>query len=908
MSLVWRLQPVFSLQKKFLTSLKLKNAPNRLSSHQSVKNDVPYESSIHRSKNKNSMKNKIPTEADVVVIGAGSVGCSTAYHLSKLGAGKVVMLEKSQITSGTTWHTAGILWSFRHSESETIMQLQTRDLISKILPEETGEDAGWLETGTLNTARTKDQFIDYLQHSAFAKAMGVEILQLQLNEVNDIHPLLNTSDLYGVIYSPACGTMDPATYCMSYVKAAAKHGLEMIENCTVNGITMKEDYLGLKRVQSVETNHGTIRTNNVVNCAGAWAPYIAQTINENVPQLVYKHAYVVTEAIEGILNTPMIKDHGSIYLKPQGNALQFGGYETNPILVKNLPKDFSFGLYDMDWDIFSVHTNAAINRIPSVETTGIRSTVCGPESFTPDGQPNMGESTQVRGYFHGSGFNSGGMMLGGGAGRQLAHWVIHGKPEIDLVNCDIRRHPVNLSNPNKWLLEKSHEKFAKRFNIHYPHDQSLGGRNQRKGRLYQEHADAGALFGDKFGFERPAYFVKDKDGRPQSDLHLLEYDFYGAYNNKLHDPHNYYDEVLKDCTFDFPEKSHRLINDECMKCRNSVAVFDLSYMAKLYIGGKDADQTVAKLLTRDITKTNNRFVYSLMLNKDAGVECDVLATKMTTKSGETEYYITAPTSAAQHCLAHIQRLIQNEKLHSTVEDRTEDTSIISVQGPMSGHVVYELTKDAALESLKYSEWKSTKVGDHAIMLGRLSFVGEFGFEIHCSSDHVNQIFAQVMEEVHKHNGCMAGYRAMESLSTEAGFHHWPHSINANVNPMEARLTQFCSPTTKYLGGKALESLKSSPRQKLLAYFTVDSNVPVLGHEIIWRNNEIVGFLRAADYGYSLGTNIGYGYVKIPSVNDEIIKSGNYQIEIMGKMYPAQASINTPYLPYLSKMFEMKKFT
>nr|XP_018667188.1 sarcosine dehydrogenase, mitochondrial-like [Ciona intestinalis] len=908
MSLIWKLNTVSSLQKKFILSSRLKLPSNRLSSHHTVKNDVPYESSIHRKKTENSIKNKIPTEADVVVIGAGSVGCSTAYHLSKLGAGKVVMLEKSQITSGTTWHTAGILWSFRHSESETIMQLQTRDLISKILPEETGEDAGWLETGTLNLARTKHQFIDFLQNSAFAKTMGVEMLQLQPNEINDIHPLLNTSDLYGVIYSPACGTMDPATYCMSYVKAAAKYGLEMIENCTVKGITTKEDYLGLKRVQSVETNLGTIKTNNIVNCAGAWAPYIAQTINENVPQLVYKHAYVVTEAIEGILNTPMVKDHGSIYIKPQGNALQFGGYETNPILVENLPQDFSFGLYDLDWDIFSIHTNAAINRVPAVETTGIRSTVCGPESFTPDGQPNMGESTQVRGYFHGSGFNSGGMMLGGGAGRQLAHWVIHGKPEIDLVNCDIRRHPINLSNPNKWLLEKCHEKFARRYSVHFPHDQSLGGRNQRKGRLYQEHADAGALFGNKFGFERPAYFVKDKDGHPQSNLNVLEYDFYRAYDNKPHDRDYYCDEVLKDCTFEFPEKSHELIGDECMKCRNSVAVFDLSYMAKLYIGGKDANQTVTRLLTRDITNTNNRFVYSLMLNKDAGVECDVLATKITNKSGETEYYITAPTSAAQHCHSHIQHLIQNEKLHSTVEDRTEDISIISVQGPMSGHVMYELTKDTALEKLKYAQWKSTKVGDNEIMLGRVSFVGEFGFEIHCSSDHVNQIFAQVMDKVHKHNGCMAGFRAMESLSTEAGFHHWPHSLNANINPIEARLTQFCSPSTKYLGGEALESLKSLPNQKLLAYFTVDSNVPLIGHEIIWRNNDIVGFLRSSDYGYSLGTNIGYGYVTISSVTDKIIESGDYQIEIMGERYPAKASITTPYLPHLSKMFKMRKFT
>uniref|UniRef100_H2ZAI6 FAD dependent oxidoreductase domain-containing protein n=1 Tax=Ciona savignyi TaxID=51511 RepID=H2ZAI6_CIOSA len=724
--------------------------------------------------------NKLPTEADVVVIGAGSVGCSTAYHLAKLGGGKVILLEKSRITSGTTWHTAGF-YSYLTRFLFFIM-LSQLELISKILPEETGEDAGWLSTGTLNTAKTKDQLKNFLKHASFASALGVDIFELMPNDISKLHPLLNTKDLYGAVYSPQCGTIDPATYCMSYVKAGAKYGLKTIENCSVNKINVESDYLGLKRVASVETDLGTIKTSNIVNCAGAWAPYIGKTINEYVPQLVFKHCYVVTEPIEGILGTPIIKDHGTIYMKPQGNAIQFGGYEFNPILEPNvststndkiiLPKDFAFGLYDMDWDLFSVHSESAVNRIPAVEKTGIHSTVNGPESFTADGHPNMGESPTTRGYFHGSAFNSGGIM-NGGAGRQLAHWVIHGKPEINLANCDIRRYPTGLANPNKWLSEKSHEKFAKRYSLHYPHDHGLGGRNQRKGRLFQEHSDAGALFESKFGFERPAYFVKDENGQPQKNLKVLEYDFYGAYDHKQHETDHY-------C-------------NECRTCRNSVAVFDSSYMGKLYISGKDADETVTKLLTRDITNTENQFVYSLMLNKDAGIECDV-------------------------------KLIQDHTLHSSVQDRTEETSILSFWSIFagfthllpfilciayatlmlvwkitnvnwsnycisSGHVLYALTKNKSVEALK------------------LSFVGELGFEIHCSSDHVNKIYAAVMEVVNRHNGCMAGSRAMASLSTEAGFHHWPTSINSNDNPIEARLLKSCSPGTTYLGGEALEKLR-----------------------------------------------------------------------------------------------------
>uniref|UniRef100_H2ZAI3 Uncharacterized protein n=1 Tax=Ciona savignyi TaxID=51511 RepID=H2ZAI3_CIOSA len=350
-----------------------------------------------------------------------------------------------------------------------------------------------------------------------------------------------------------------------------------------------------------------------------------------------------------------------------------------------------------------------------------------------------------------------------------------------------------------------------------------------------------------------------------------------------------------------------------------------SYMGKLYISGKDADETVTKLLTRDITNTENQFVYSLMLNKDAGIECDVVATKMNGKSGGNEYYITVPTAAAQHCRFHIQKLIQDHTLHSSVQDRTEETSILSVQGPKSCQiyfrVLYVLYKLSASLSLL-----DCFIFHLYPFPNRLSFVGELGFEIHCSSDHVNKIYAAVMEVVNRHNGCMAGSRAMASLSTEAGFHHWPTSINSNDNPIEARLLKSCSPGTTYLGGEALEKLRSTPNQKLLACFTIDRTVgvklsiwmkkvsiaqrdvifkvPMTGSEIIWRNNKKVGFLCNADYSYSLETSIGYGYVKIPSVTDNTITSGDYEMERMGEKYPAKATIATPYLPQLTKMFAM----
>ncbi|CAK8678205.1 unnamed protein product [Clavelina lepadiformis] len=864
-------------------------------------NDVPYESSIHKTKKSSTPNAKLPSEADVVVIGAGSIGCSTAYHLSKLYGSKVVLLEKDKITSGTTWHTAGILWSYRPSETETLMHLQTRELISEILPKETGEDAGWLKTGTLSTAKTSDGLSDMMQSATLAKTCGVEIYQLKQHEILDIHPLLNVDDVYGAVYSPGDGTMDPATYCMAYLKVAQKHGAKVFENCNVIDITTAENDLGMRKVTSVVTDQGAIKTNIVVNCTGAWAPYIGQMVGVRIPQLTFKHAYVVTEGIPGIRNTPMVRDQATVYIKPQGDALLFGGYETSPHLVENLPKDFSFGLYDLDWEVFDEHITGAINRIPAIANVGIRSTVCGPESFTIDSKPNMGESVEVRGFFVGSAFNSAGMMTGGGAGRQLAHWVYHGRPEFDLINCDIRRYQTHFSNYNKWLWERCHEKFAKRFKLVYKHDQNLSGRNQRTGILHECHASRGALFGCRGGFERPAYYVKDGEGVPNSNLSVPEYDFYGSYGFEKHNS-GYQNEVLKDCTYNFAEQSHHLIGQECLTCRTSAAVFDLSYMAKYYLTGPDAEKAIKRLLSRDMTKyPDGRFVYALMLNKAGGIESDVVCTRIRNNSGDPAYYITAASSGELYFQAHMQQVLQDESLKCSIENVTDDRAILSIQGPKSVNILQPLVSAISLKDLKYGDWKEAHVADKPLMVGRLSFVGELGFECHCDSKHAKAVYEAIMQDADKHGVRLAGYRALDSLSTEIGFHHWPDTICRGDNPVEARLTKLCDKTSLYIGSKAVQELESSPLNKKQACFTVDMNVPLYGHEAVWRNDEIVGYLSTADYAYALGCNIGFGYVKSPSITDKFILSGNYEIERMGIRYPATVHISSPFDPGFKRM-------
>lgn len=372
----------------------------------------------------------LPSTANVVVIGGGSLGCQTLYHLAKLGVGGAVLLERERLTSGTTWHTAGLLWQLRPSDVEVELLAHTRQVVSRDLEEETGLHTGWIQNGGLFIASNQQRLNEYKRLMSLGKAYGIESHVLSPAETKSLYPLMNVDDLYGTLYVPQDGTMDPAGTCTTLTRAAVARGAQVIENCAVTGIRVRTDDFGVRRVAAVETEHGSIQTPCVVNCAGVWASKVGRMAGVKVPLVAMHHAYVVTERIEGIQNMPNVRDHdASVYLRLQGDALSVGGYEANPIFWEEVSDKFAFGLFDLDWDVFTQHIEGAINRVPVLEKTGIKSTVCGPESFTPDHKPLMGEAPELRGFFLGCGFNSAGMMLGGGCGQELAHWIVHAPAE-----------------------------------------------------------------------------------------------------------------------------------------------------------------------------------------------------------------------------------------------------------------------------------------------------------------------------------------------------------------------------------------------------------------------------------------------------------------------------------------------
>ncbi|XP_034048171.1 sarcosine dehydrogenase, mitochondrial isoform X2 [Thalassophryne amazonica] len=677
---------------------------------------VPYKKTLKQEGTSSGPTVPLPRSADMVVIGGGSLGCQTTYHLAKMGMTNVVLLERDRLTAGTTWHTAGLLWQLRPSDVEVELLAHTRNVISKDLEEETGLHTGWIQNGGLFIASNKQRLDEYKRLMSLGKVYGIESHVLSPAETKDLYPLMNVNDLYGTLYVPKDGTMDPAGTCTTLTRAAAARGAKVIENCPVTGIQVRTDDFGVKRVKAVETPHGTIETPCVVNCTGVWATKLGEMAGVKVPLIAMHHAYVVTERIEGIQNMPNVRDHdASVYLRLQGDALSIGGYEPNPIFWKEVSDKFAFSLFDLDWDVFMQHIEGAINRVPVLEQTGIKSTVCGPESFTADHKPLMGEAPEVRGFFLGCGFNSAGMMMGGGCGRELAYWIIHGRPERDMYGYDIRRFHNSLTDNQKWIRERSHESYAKNYSVVFPFDEPLASRNMRKDPFHQVLMEQGCVFQERHGWERPGWFSKD------GPAPVKDYDYYGAYDIKKNVNYKYSDLLNKEYTFGFPPH-HDVIKNECLSCRHGVAVFDMSYFGKFYLTGPDAKKAADWLFTADVNKKPGSTVYTCMLNKNGGAEADLTVSRLESgpanlplapESNGDAYYLAIGGGVAEHNWNHIKAVLQDQGFHCQLSDHSEHMGMISIQGPKSREVLQEvLDTDLSNEAFPFSTHKIVNAAGH----------------------------------------------------------------------------------------------------------------------------------------------------------------------------------------------------
>ncbi|NXG33368.1 SARDH protein, partial [Dromaius novaehollandiae] len=879
---------------------------------------VPYRQTLKDGSGDGPGRPQPPAAAEVVVVGGGSLGCQTTYHLAKMGVRGVTLLERDRLTAGTTWHTAGLLWQLRPSDVEVELLAHTRHVVSRELPEETGLHAGWIQNGGLFIASSKQRLDEYKRLMSLGKVYGVESYVLSPSETKDLYPLMNVDDLYGTLYVPKDGTMDPAGTCSTLARAATARGAAIIENCPVTGIQVKVDDLGVKRVSAVETPYGTIQTPCVVNCAGVWAPTLGRMAGVHVPLVAMHHAYVVTERIEGIQNMPNVRDHdASVYLRLQGDALSVGGYESNPIFWEEVSEKFAFGLFDLDWDVFMQHIEGAVNRVPVLEKTGIKSTVCGPESFTADHKPLMGEAPEVRGFFLGCGFNSAGMMLGGGCGRELAHWVIHGRPEKDMYGYDIRqvppgsarllqgtRFPRSLTDNNRWLRERSHESYAKNYSVVFPHDEPLAGRNMRKDPLHEELLQQGCVFQERHGWERPGWF------NPKGAAPVLDYDYYGAYKRQRHSNYMYNRLLGDEYTFDFPPH-HHVIKNECLTCRNALALFDMSYFGKFYLVGPEATKAANWLFTADVSKAPGSTVYTCMLNRRGGVESDLTVSRISPGNPASPlapafegdgYYLAVGGAVAQHNWSHITTVLQDTKLQCKLLDCSEELGMLSLQGPLSRAVLQDvLDTDLSNEAFPFSTHKLAKAAGCTVRAMRLSFVGEMGWELHVPKADCVRVYQAVMKAGAQHGITNAGYRAIDSLSIEKGYRHWHADLRPDDTPLEAGLAFTCKLKSgiPFLGREAVEAQKATGIPRRLVCFTTEEKVPMFGLEAVWRDGEVVGHIRRADFGFAIDKTIAYGYIRNPAggaVSLDFVESGRYELERMGVAYPARAHTKSPFDP------------
>ncbi|XP_043254567.1 sarcosine dehydrogenase, mitochondrial isoform X1 [Colletes gigas] len=844
---------------------------------------------------------QLPDYADIVIVGGGSAGCNALYHLGKRGI-NAVLLDKSKLTSGTTWHTAGLIWSMRSPNDVDMELLSVTKSVLNSLEKETGINPGWIKNGGLYIAHSNERLTDYKRLITSSKAFGIEAHLISPQEATKLFPILDENAFQGAIYCSEDGGVDPTMLINALVKSAKNNGCQVIEDCPVTKILQKDTILNKKRVYGVETPYGTIKTDIVLNAAGVWSKNVANMVQVDIPLTPMKHAYVVTEPIEGLQHLPNVRDPDrNIYFRIQGNSLAAGGYEKNPILLESVPEHFSFRLYELDWDIFSTHQNSMTQLIPKLSTTGIRTTVCGPESFTPDHRPIMGEDPNCSGLFYSCGYNSAGMMLGGGCGEQIAHWIINGRPNRYMFNYDIRRFIPEQRNNLIWTNERSHEAYAKNYNIVFPHDEPLSGRNFKKDPFHDLFVEEGAVMEERQGWERPGWFYRNKK------LKVMPYD-YGGYCEIPRNENDEYRAILeKEYSFQLSSYDN-IIREEALACRKNAALFNMSYLGKFYLCGPEAQKTADYLFTANTNCEFNKTVYTCMLNNAGGVEMDCTVTILEPGSSgivnpifkEKAFYIVSSGISAYHTWVHMNEVIERNGFDVSLHDVTEQIGLLSVQGPNSRKIIETLIDDELLnEDFKLSTTKLVKIKGEVVRLIRLSFVGELGFELHIPKSSCQIVYRALMECGKSYDMRLAGYRALYSLSCEKGYHLWGSDLRPDDNPVEAGLAFSCRSIGQYLGKLAVDQLQQNGIKRRLVHIHMNDTVPIWGMEAIYRDNSFVGYLRRAEQGYSYGNTIGIGYIEHPNgenVTKEFLQTGSYEIEVMGERHTANLYLRSPFDP------------
>jgi len=811
---------------------------------------------------------KPPSQARVVVIGGGIVGCSTAFHLAKLGCPDVVLLEQGQLSCGTTWHAAGLVGQLRAHESMTRLIRYSTQLYAG-LEADTGLASGWKNCGSLTVARTPDRMTQLRRTAAIARAYGVDCDTISPAEAGRRWPLMRIDDLAGAVWLPADGKCNPSDLTQALARGARARGVRIIEGTRVTAIATEGGAVAGVGWHDKSGDAGHCRCEIVVNCAGQWAKAVGRLCGVTVPLHSAEHFYVVTERIEGVHpDLPVMRDpDGFVYFKEEVGGMVMGGFEPNakPWGMDGVPENFEFQLLPEDWDQFEPLMQNAIHRVPALAGCGIKQLLNGPESFTPDNNFLLGEAPEVRNFFVGAAFNSMGIASAGGAGLALAEWIVAGEPTMDLWPVDIRRF-ARFNGNDRWLHDRVKETLGLHYAMPWPNRELASARPLRRSPLYPLLKSAGACFGSKMGWERANWFASG--GGPPS----IEYSF-GRQN-----------------WFAASAREHSAT-------RTAVALFDMSSFSKFIVKGRDAESVLQYLMANDVAVPPGRTVYSAMLNERGGFESDLTLTRL----AHDEYLVVTGSAQTTRDFNYIERRIPTDK-RCVIVDVTGLYAVLAVMGPRSRELLTRVSRaNFANQHFPFGSSREVDLGYATVRATRLTYVGELGWELYVPVEQAVAVY-ETLHEAGADLGLVdAGYYAIESLRIEKGYRAWGRELTPDYTPLEAGLGFAVKLGTgiPFRGREALLALRQHGLMRRMVVLSVADPGPVLwGGELIVRDGRPAGHVTSAAYGHTLGSAVAMGYVgsNTAQVEDSVIEAGRYQIDVAGALVEARVHRHAPYDP------------
>jgi 4-methylaminobutanoate oxidase (formaldehyde-forming) len=804
----------------------------------------------------------LPTKARAVIVGGGISGCSVAYHLAKLGWTDVVLLERRQLTCGTTWHAAGLIGQLRASRNMTRLAKYSAELYVR-LEAETGIATGMRQNGSITVALTEARREEICRQASLARAFGVEVHEMSPAEVKASYAHLRVEDVVGAVHLPLDGQCDPANIAMALAKGARQHGARIFENVRVTGVQDRN-----RRVTAVTweqgDERGTIETEHVVNCGGMWGPELAARSGVTLPLHACEHFYIVTEPIDGLGQLPVLRvpDECAYYKEDAGKML-VGAFEpkAKPWGMDGIRADFAFDQLPEDLDHFEPILAKAIRRMPMLQSAGIHTFFNGPESFTPDDRYYLGEAPELRGYWVAAGYNSVGIVSSGGAGFALAQWMHDGAPPFDLWDVDIRRAQPFQRN-RRYLRERVTETLGLLYADHFPYRQVATARGVRRSPLHAHLAARGAVFGEVAGWERANWFAGDGQERE----YRLSWKRQNWFENQ---------------------------RDEHLAVRTGVGLFDMTSFGKIRIEGRDALAFLQRLCANQLDVAPGRIVYTQMLNERGGIESDLTVTRLS----ETAFLAVVPGATLQRDLAWLRRHLAGEFV--TVTDVTAAEAVLVLMGPDAREVIAHASpNDFSNVAFPFGTAQEIEIGMGLARAHRITYVGELGWELYVSSDQAPHVF-EAIEEAGRASGLkLCGLHALDSCRIEKAYRHFGHDITDEDHVLEAGLGFAVKPAKgDFIGREAVLRKSEAGLSRRLVQFRLRDPEPLLFHnEALVRDGRIVSTITSGNYGHALGGAIGLGYVPCEGESEAEVLASTYEIEIAGERFPAEPSLEPLYDP------------